>query len=155
VTQPKPKAHLRVAAQLSAEMMSSAEIDIASEAALHRRSQAASLPPPRTPTAHRTTASGGTPNRFPESVGDDDGPRDGDSSEDSEIMGSDAHSNSALGAEEDSEMGDDMDAAKERRVWTDIRHPLLNTTFGSVRSSPGTERRGGMEVDVGLFFLKT
>jgi hypothetical protein len=134
-------------------MSSNTEIDIASEAALHRRSQSASLPPPRTPTAHRTSTSGGTPNRFPESVDDDDGPRDGSSSEDSDIMGSDAYSNSALGAEEDSEMGDDIDTAKERRVWTDIRNPLLSTSFGAARSSPVNERRSGMEVDVRVAFF--
>ncbi|KAM0753248.1 hypothetical protein T439DRAFT_378948 [Meredithblackwellia eburnea MCA 4105] len=167
---PKPKSHLRVMAELKNEDGPADQLEIASEATLHRlsRSGASTVPPVRSssslaapsfdnggrPTSSHGPTSGArpTPNRFPEQAADDEEALDSNSSgeevEDIGEAGSDwgGMSLGGYGTEDEEER-------KASSIWTGIRGSGPSFSGGvppnlamAVGKSPGSER-GRMEIE--------
>lgn len=170
--QPKSKGYLRVAAQLQDETIHPEEVEIESEAALHRLSKAgvstvtpksnnsgSSTSIQKLPSSSSSGRPASTPNRFPESVGEEDD--DDQLSSGSDIGGGDAgragsevYSNSGMNEDGASDVAADegeVAAKKAVAIWTGFREPSAGP---SVRHSPSSERSfsgRNMDIDVRAF----
>jgi hypothetical protein len=148
--QPKPKAHLRVQAQLVDEISGVGEIDeMLSEAALHRLNQSrSSLSSPRS----RASVFG----RFPETAGDDDecGKRptinmDSPSSSDGEAVEMSSQFDGDEAASVNGVSAIDVEQwRRQREVWLGFREKASpGTGTNNLSRSLGNTSTGGMEVD--------
>lgn len=168
--QPKPKSHLRVLADLRNEDGPADQLEIASEATLHRlsrsgastvpglRSTPAMLPSTSTPDGARPPSSHGlatrpTPNRFPDGTEDPDEDRASSSSNDEGEDGGEAGSDwggMSLGG-----YGTEDEEERRASIWTGIRGAgmggpgMTAASMSAGGKSPGSER-GRMEIEVRL-----
>lgn len=164
--QPKSKSHLRILAELRTETGPADQLEIASEATLHRlsRSGASTVPPVRStptplfagalaldggrPSSSHGTGSRPTPNRFPEQADEEDVAADSSSNEDVDDVG---EAGSDWGGMSLGGYGTEDEEERKASIWTGIRGSgatLAGMSNGG--RSPGSER-GRMEVEARFF----
>ncbi|KAK4704071.1 hypothetical protein P7C70_g2140, partial [Phenoliferia sp. Uapishka_3] len=161
---PKPKSHLRVLADLRNEDGPADQLEIASEATLHRLSRSGAstvpglrptplLPPTSLPSSSSHVPTRPTPNRFPEHATEDEAFGSSRAEEkSSDEDGEDAEAGSDWGGMSLGGYGTEDEEERRASIWTGIRGAGMggsgmgiNTISGG--KSPGSER-GRMEIEI-------